>query len=129
MAVLWMTEALPLWGTALLPIVLFPVFGVMPGKSVAAHYVNDVIFLFLGGFLVAIARSARLPGWPVPREIAGIRPIDVLRAMRNVLEAEGSPALRAAIAEHEDEIFELAEDAKSVDDVIKTLTNRAEFDA
>jgi hypothetical protein len=81
------------------------------------------------GFLVAIARSARLPGWPVPREIAGIRPIDVLRAMRNVLEAEGSPALRAAIAEHEDEIFELAEDAKSVDDVIKTLTNRAEFDA
>ena len=81
------------------------------------------------GFLVAIVRSARLSGWPIPIEIDGVRLIDALRAMRNVLMAEGSPALRAAIAEHEGEILGLAEDATSVDEVLKALANRTEFDA
>ncbi len=55
MAVWWMTEALPLAVTALLPMVLFPALGVLDGKLVAAEYFNDIIFLFVGGFLVALA--------------------------------------------------------------------------
>lgn len=54
MAVLWMTEALPLAVTALLPLVLFPLLGVAPVKDAAAPFANPVIFLFLGGFILAL---------------------------------------------------------------------------
>lgn len=79
--------------------------------------------------VVAAVRSAGIPGWPIPTEIDGVRLIDALRALRNVLVAEGSPALRAAIAEHEDEIFGLAKNATSVDEVVAALANRAELGA
>jgi len=55
MAVWWMTEALPLAATALLPIALFPLFGVLSGKEVTLAYGDDNIFLFAGGFFIAIA--------------------------------------------------------------------------
>jgi sodium-dependent dicarboxylate transporter 2/3/5 len=55
MAVWWMTEAVPLPVTALLPVVLLPLLGIMSGKQVAPLYVNSIIFLFLGGFMVALA--------------------------------------------------------------------------
>ena len=55
MAAWWITEAIPLAATALIPIVLFPLFGVMNGKEVAGQYVNHIIFIFIGGFLVALA--------------------------------------------------------------------------
>lgn len=55
MAVWWITEAVPVAVTALLPVVLFPVFGVMNGKEVSSEYFNSIIFLFIGGFLVALA--------------------------------------------------------------------------
>lgn len=55
MAVWWMTEAVPVAVTALLPVILFPVFGVMNGKEVSSEYFNSIIFLFVGGFLVALA--------------------------------------------------------------------------
>lgn len=51
----WLTEALPIGITSLLPIVLFPVFGVLNGKEVSAAYVNYIIFLFIGGFIIALA--------------------------------------------------------------------------
>ncbi len=51
----WVTEALPIPVTSLLPIVLFPVLGILGGKETAAQYAADPIFLFLGGFLIAIA--------------------------------------------------------------------------
>lgn len=54
MAVLWMTEAIPIPVTALLPLVLFPLLGVAPVKEAAAPYANPVIFLFLGGFILAL---------------------------------------------------------------------------
>ena len=55
MAVWWVTEAVPISVTALLPVVLFPLFGIMDGKAVSSVYFNHVIFLFIGGFLVALA--------------------------------------------------------------------------
>lgn len=55
MAIWWMTEAVPVAVTALLPVVLFPVLGVMNGKAVSSEYFNSIIFLFVGGFLLALA--------------------------------------------------------------------------
>ena len=55
MAIWWVTEAIPLAVTALLPVVLFPALGVINGKAIAATYFNDIIFLFMGGFIMALA--------------------------------------------------------------------------
>ncbi len=66
MALWWMTGVVPLAVTALLPLVLFPALGVMSAKSVPGYYVNDIIFLFLGGFLVALA----MQHWNLHRRIA-----------------------------------------------------------
>jgi sodium-dependent dicarboxylate transporter 2/3/5 len=55
MAIWWMTEALPLAATALLPLVAFPLLGVGTIEAAAAPYANPVIFLFLGGFIIAAA--------------------------------------------------------------------------
>src|SRR4051794_38177556 len=58
MAVWWMTEALPLEATALLPLVLLPLSGVFESSSAfkraAAPYADPAIFLFLGGFMIAL---------------------------------------------------------------------------
>ena len=48
MAVWWVTEAVPLAVTALLPVVLFPLMGIMNGKAVSSTYFNHIIFLFSG---------------------------------------------------------------------------------
>ncbi|WP_116040941.1 SLC13 family permease [Amycolatopsis palatopharyngis] len=66
MAVWWMTEALPLPATALLPLVLFPVLGVADIDDVASPYANDVIFLFMGGFMLALAMQR----WNLHKRIA-----------------------------------------------------------
>ncbi len=55
MAVWWMTEALPLTVTALLPFLLLPVMGVMPTGDVAAAYYSPILFLVLGGAFIALA--------------------------------------------------------------------------
>jgi sodium-dependent dicarboxylate transporter 2/3/5 len=55
MATLWITEAIPIPATALLPIALFPLLGVMPTATVTASYGNHLIYLFMGGFLIAMA--------------------------------------------------------------------------
>jgi sodium-dependent dicarboxylate transporter 2/3/5 len=55
MAAWWMTEALPLAATSLLPLVVLPVAGVRPAKAVARGYFDDTLTLFLGGFGLAIA--------------------------------------------------------------------------
>jgi sodium-dependent dicarboxylate transporter 2/3/5 len=49
------TEAVPLPVTALIPLAAFPLLGVMPIKSTAEPYANPVIFLFMGGFIIALA--------------------------------------------------------------------------
>ena len=55
MAVWWMTEAIALPATALVPMVAFPVLGVDAFKVVAAPYASDTIYLFMGGFVLALA--------------------------------------------------------------------------
>jgi solute carrier family 13 (sodium-dependent dicarboxylate transporter), member 2/3/5 len=54
MAVWWISEAVPLAVTSLLPIVLFPLCGISDLPKVAGFYGKDVIFLFMGGFLLAL---------------------------------------------------------------------------
>jgi sodium-dependent dicarboxylate transporter 2/3/5 len=66
MVIWWISEAVPLAVTALLPFVLFPLFGIMPGGAVAASYMNPLVFLLIGGFLIALA----LERWEVHRRIA-----------------------------------------------------------
>lgn len=53
MVVWWLTEAVPLPATALLPLVLMPPLGVLSGDELAASYGDPIVFLFLGGFLLA----------------------------------------------------------------------------
>ncbi|UPT78478.1 DASS family sodium-coupled anion symporter [Sulfurovum sp. XGS-02] len=55
MVTLWTNEGLPLAVVSLLPIVLFPATGVLSTKETAVNYANPIIYLFLGGFLIAIA--------------------------------------------------------------------------
>ena len=54
MAVWWLTEAVPLAVTALLPLVLFPLLKIPPYSDVAFQYGREILFLFLGGFLIAL---------------------------------------------------------------------------
>ena len=55
MAVWWMTEALPVAVTALLPLALFPFLGIATAGEVAPSYGNNLIWLFFGGFQLAFA--------------------------------------------------------------------------
>ena len=55
MAVWWATEAIPVPVTALIPLALFPILGVASFKEAALPYANPNIYLFLGGFMLAIA--------------------------------------------------------------------------
>jgi sodium-dependent dicarboxylate transporter 2/3/5 len=66
MAGWWLAEALPLAATALVPIAAFPLLGVMPVGKAAAPYAHKLIFLFLGGFLIAAAMER----WNLHRRIA-----------------------------------------------------------
>lgn len=66
MAAWWITEAIPLAATALIPVALFPLFGIVDGKTVSSIYFNHVIFLFIGGFLMAFAMER----WNLHRRIA-----------------------------------------------------------
>ena len=66
MAVWWIAEAVPLAATSLLPLALFPLLGVTSAREAAAPYANELVFLFLGGFLLATA----LAQWNAHQRIA-----------------------------------------------------------
>lgn len=53
MAVLWVCESVPLAATALLPLVVLPLFGVSRPAEAAGAFANDLVFLFIGGFILA----------------------------------------------------------------------------
>lgn len=55
MAIWWATEAVPIAVTALLPLVFFPLLGIATIDKAAAPFANKVIYLFLGGFVIALA--------------------------------------------------------------------------
>jgi sodium-dependent dicarboxylate transporter 2/3/5 len=55
MALWWIGEAVPLAVTSLMPLVLYPLLGILPSKSVAPNYTNHLVFLFMGGFMIALA--------------------------------------------------------------------------
>lgn len=54
MVIWWISEAAPMAVTALLPIILFPALGVFTLKAATAPYASPIIFLFMGGFLIAL---------------------------------------------------------------------------
>ncbi len=81
MAIWWLSEAIPMSATALLPIVLFPLLGIMKVGEATKPYANPLIFLFMGGFLIATAMQR----WNLHRRIAlniinlmGVRPSGIL---------------------------------------------------
>ena len=55
MAVWWMTEAIPIYATGLLPLAVFPLLGVADMRAASVPYGHPLIYLFLGGFLIALA--------------------------------------------------------------------------
>jgi sodium-dependent dicarboxylate transporter 2/3/5 len=66
MAAWWLTEAVDIEVTALLPIVTFPLLGIAPLSKVLPPYAADVIFLFMGGFVIGLA----IERWGLDRRIA-----------------------------------------------------------
>jgi sodium-dependent dicarboxylate transporter 2/3/5 len=66
MAFWWITEALPLSVTSLLPLIAFPLFSIIPASKISESYINSIIFLFLGGFLISIA----IENWNLHKRIA-----------------------------------------------------------
>ena len=73
MATFWITEAIPIAATALIPIAAFPLFGVLESGSVTKNYGDSMIFLFMGGFLIALAMQR----WNLHRRIA----LNVIKVM------------------------------------------------
>lgn len=66
MAVWWLTEAIPLAATALLPLALFPLLGVMTIAQAGVSYGDPIVFLFMGGFLIQQAMER----WGLHRRLA-----------------------------------------------------------
>ena len=66
MASWWITVAIPIPATSLLPLVLFPVFGILTSKETAVNYASEIIFLFMGGFILALG----IQRWGLHRRIA-----------------------------------------------------------
>lgn len=87
MATWWLTEAIEIFATALLPIAIFPLLGIADVKSAAAPYASELIYLFLGGFLLALA----IQRWRLDRRfalltlrLAGTRPASMVAAFMAV---------------------------------------------
>ncbi|KAH8292099.1 hypothetical protein KR054_004693, partial [Drosophila jambulina] len=93
MALLWITEALPIYITALLPIAYLPVFGLLSADVVCAKYFSDTVVMFLGGLIVALAieysnlhnrvalRVIRIVGGSPRRLLAGILLVTVFAGL------------------------------------------------
>jgi solute carrier family 13 (sodium-dependent dicarboxylate transporter), member 2/3/5 len=81
MAIWWATEAVPLFATALLPLIFLPLLGISHLNAAAAPFANPVVFLLFGGFLIALTMER----WNLHRRIAfhiilrvGSRPLNLI---------------------------------------------------
>lgn len=81
MATWWIGEAIPIYVTALVPIVLFPILGIASIGETTAPYANPLIYLFMGGFIIAIA----MQNWNLHKRIAlrivnyvGVKPSSII---------------------------------------------------
>lgn len=81
MAVWWLTEAVPMAVTALVPVVFFPLLGILDSKQTSMQYMDPIIFLFIGGFIIAYG----IEKWMLHERIAlkilmkvGSRPANIL---------------------------------------------------
>ncbi|MFT5523291.1 MAG: sodium-dependent dicarboxylate transporter 2/3/5 [Pirellulaceae bacterium] len=81
MGIWWLTEAIPIYATALLPLAVFPLLGVANMKATSTPYANPLIFLFMGGFLLALSMQK----WGLGKRIAltvlgivGTRPVNMI---------------------------------------------------
>lgn len=81
MATWWITEAIPIAATSLIPIVLFPILGISPIGDATTPYANPLVFLFMGGFIIAIAMQT----WGLHKRIAlnivnlmGVKPSSII---------------------------------------------------
>ncbi len=66
MALWWMTEAIPVYATALLPLAILPAFGAVPMKETAVGYADELIFLYMSGFILALSMQR----WGLHKRIA-----------------------------------------------------------
>ena len=66
MATLWVSEAIPIPVTALVPLIFFPIYGILNIEETTTPYANPLIFLFMGGFMIALA----IQRWGLHRRIA-----------------------------------------------------------
>ena len=66
MAIWWITEAIPVYATALLPLAILPALGGLNIREVSAPYANEVIYLYLGGFVVALS----MQHWQLHKRVA-----------------------------------------------------------
>jgi sodium-dependent dicarboxylate transporter 2/3/5 len=66
MATWWVSDCIPLFATALLPLILFPLLGIMTGRETAPIYFNNIIVLFIGGFMIALTMEK----WNLHKRIA-----------------------------------------------------------
>lgn len=77
----WISEAIPISATALIPIALFPIFDIVSISEATAPYANPLIFLFMGGFIIAVAMER----WNLHNRIAlsiinvvGVKPSSII---------------------------------------------------
>ena len=66
MAIWWITEAMPIAGTALLPLIFMPLLGILKIDLVSANYMHPTVLLYMGGFLLATG----IEKWNLHRRIA-----------------------------------------------------------
>ena len=66
MAIYWIFEVLPIAATALLPILLYPLFGLMKASEISLYYFSDINVLFLCGLMIAVA----IESWNLHKRIA-----------------------------------------------------------
>jgi di/tricarboxylate transporter len=95
MATWWMTEAIPIPATSLLPLVLFPFFDIASVGVTAAPYAHSIVFLVLGGVLLGLATQR----WNLHRRFC--RELCLYAAGRNAFQCRGVRHGRSAYPKHD----------------------------